>query len=143
MSAPTSRFFELAEHHGLDHTDNPAPLAEIGLSVPIPVMTPEGPMLSGSGTVVIQPGPALSTTCMARIVPDTRIVETNSDLVMAALIGHGYGHEIGSPTKAHLAKHHGWTRAHQEALKARDAQVVAGNEPAPDAADHPTDNEGE
>ena len=143
MPETQSRFFELADHHGRDHTDSPAPIAEIGLSIPIPVMSPAGVQFSGSGTVVIKPADKLTDTILARIVPDTRLVETNSNLVMAALIGHGYGHEVGSPSKAHIAKHHAMTKAHHEALKARDSQVEAGNEPAPDAADHQPQDEGE
>jgi hypothetical protein len=141
MPETESRFFELADHHGRDHDNNPEPLAQVGVAIAVPTMTKAGIITDRSHGLRIEPAAALTKTTFARIIPDTRIVETTSHQVASALLACGQYAEIDPPTKADIAAHEKRTAAHKDALAKRDAQVAAGNEPAPDATDNPNGGE--
>jgi hypothetical protein len=132
-----SRFFELAADHGRDHADNPEPIQEVGVSIAVPTMTKGGELTEVSHGLIIGRADKLSKQLFARVIPDTRIVETSSHEVAAALLSCGQYVEIDPPTKAVIADHEKATRAHVDAMAKRDKQVEAGNEPAPDATDLP------
>ena len=71
----------------------------------------------------------------ARILPDTRIIETASSQVASALLSCGQYQEIDQPTKKQLATAEKETKAHVAAMTRRDEAVAAGELPAPDSDD--------
>lgn len=142
-----SRFLELRDEHGRDHQGNLEPLAEIGLSIPRP-STVNGDVTiigdAGATRVAIAPAPSLDKVkdddhgkLPARVIPDTRIVETTNDLIADTLLAGGLFVEIDEPKKAKIDKAVSETKAHIAAMADRDKQVQSGNEPAPDATDQP------
>lgn len=137
---PDTRFFELATEHGVDPEANLQPIAEIGLSVPVPLRLKDGSTVVDSQRIVIRPADAIKDN-FARIIPNTRIVETTSHIVMSALIGHKLGDEVESPTKTTIAKAVKETEAHRSAGAEAARQVALGNEPPPDATDKPVEEQ--
>ena len=132
-----SRFFELADHHGRDYAGNPEPIQEVGVSIATPTMTKSGTLTEVSHALVIVQAAALTEKLVARVIPNTRIIETSSHQVASALLSCGQYQEIDPPTKAHIAKHEKATAAHIDAMTKRDEQIDAGDQPAPDATDMP------
>jgi hypothetical protein len=137
MPDTDSRFFELADQHGRDYDDNPEPIQEIGLSIAVPTMTKSGELTEISQRLTIGQAPRVTDQLFARVIPNTRIVETTSNQVASALLACGQYTEIEPPTKKLIADQEKATRAHIDAMAKRDEQVDAGNEPAPDATDIP------
>lgn len=133
--------FALLADHGIDYADNLEPLTEIGVSVPVPALNVDsGELEVRSQGMTIRPEKALSDEVVARIIPDTRFVETTSAVIASALLACGQYEQIDPPTKKDIGDAEKETRAHVEAMELRDKQVDAGDIPAPDATDvQPTD----
>lgn len=138
MPETPSRFFELAAEHGRDHADNLQPLTQVGVSMPVVRMihTAKGERIPSvvSHSLAIDPADRLEDA-LARIIPDTRIIETASPQVASALLACGQYQEIDQPSKKQLAAAEKETKAHKAALQERDKAVAAGELPAPDSDD--------
>src|SRR5581483_6018548 len=130
------RYFELLDNIGVDNAGNLEPLVHAGHQVGVPVLTPLG-MTEEVHTVILEPADHLGREANARVIPDTRIVEVRDPIAAAAIAGSGAYREIDKPTKAHIEKAQKETAAHKDYLAKRDQQIELGNEPAPDADDHP------
>ncbi|HET6502104.1 MAG TPA: hypothetical protein VFG87_15215 [Amycolatopsis sp.] len=132
-------YFELRSEHGVDHANNLQPIVDFGLSMPAARQTSDGLILpTATERVSIQPAPNLTDELVARVIPNTRIVETIDPRVADAIRAVGLFDEIDKPSKTAIAAAEKETRAHVDAMAARDRQVDAGGEPPPDATDAPT-----
>lgn len=138
--------FELRSATGVDHAGNLEPLVDIGLSIPVPQLSSGGTVLeTASHNVKIAPGERLSREKRARILPNTRILETDDVRIAMGLEATGLFDRIDAPTKTKIGEGEKETRAHVAALKEAADQVARGNDPAPDATDRPvpaSDDEG-
>lgn len=154
MTDNPTRYLELLEHQvddngvarldapiGHDYAGNHEPITEIGVSVPI------AENQSHTGVIIAADNPehvpaehkGRPVVKTAHAIPDTRIVVSSNPLVTDTLLNTNLFREIDKPSKAHIDKHKDRTAAHKQALAARDKQVTVGNEPAPDANDHPVE----
>jgi hypothetical protein len=130
-----SRFFVLRDEHGIDHEANLEPIQEIGLSIPNPLALSLGMEMTAKH--VISQHAELTDDLAARVIPGTRIVETNDFIVAEALLAcQQYDEFDGEPTKAAIDKARKEINAHVEAMARRDDQVAKGELEPPDAADH-------
>jgi hypothetical protein len=129
-----TRYFALRDEHGTDHEENLQPIVEVGLSIPNPLAAALGHDVKDK--VVIVQHDELTDELPARVIPGTRLIETNDFIVAESLLACGQYEEVGAPTKATIEKAHKETKAHVEALKTRDALVAKGELEPPDAADH-------
>lgn len=117
---PETTYLELVEGHGVEpdaihdpktgliipneKAGEPAPLANIGVNIPMPVMVGKDVLTDVSKVVIrpsesIAPGDALAS----RIIPGTRIVETQSPAVASLLLDTG-AYAVCDPPARHVAK---------------------------------------
>ena len=70
----------------------PAPLSHIGFQVPMPTMLDNGEIGITTAPVAIEPAAAIDPDNLiaSRIIPGTRIVETNAPAVVATLVDTGH-----------------------------------------------------
>lgn len=128
-----SRFFVLRDAHGVDHADNLQPIVDFGLSLGVPSLGAQG-FTESVSVVRIQPANELGDL-RARVIPDTRYVETNDPIVAAGILDMGVFDEVDEPKKADVDKARKETKAHVEAMKERDRLVAAGEQAPPDIND--------
>lgn len=83
------------DKHG-DHKENPkagelGPLVRQGLPIPVPVQTDAGDVITQIRVCDIEPAPEISAVTLipARIIPGTRMIETISEPIAAALLQLG------------------------------------------------------
>jgi Iap family predicted aminopeptidase len=128
-----SRYFVLRDEHGVDHADNLQPIVDFGLSLGVPSLGAQG-FTESVSVVQIQPADELGDL-RARVIPNTRYVETNDLVIAAAISDMGLFDEVDEPSKAAVDKAHKETKAHVEAMKERDRLVAAGEQEPPDVND--------
>ncbi|MGH2878952.1 MAG: hypothetical protein ACRDK4_05010 [Solirubrobacteraceae bacterium] len=80
----------------------PAPINHIGFQVPIPTMV-EGELVMQTAAVTISQEPSIDpdNPVASRIIPGTRIVETNAPAVVNALLERGDFRLCDPPAKHH------------------------------------------
>jgi hypothetical protein len=106
-----STFLELNEDVGLvpSHLEDPklgpvenpkagehAPFLQMGIQIPVPTMV-NGEVVDQPKSVAIVPGEKLDKTLRARIVPNTRCIETDHPAVVELLLNTGKFHEVDQP----------------------------------------------
>lgn len=123
--------YQLRPAHGVDYADNLEPIRDIGLSIPSPVVATQASRVS------IQPGARLTSEIRARVIPDTRIIETDDVRIATALHATGLFERIDTPSKTAIGKAEGETKAHVAATEKFHAEIAAGDQPRPDATDPP------
>lgn len=98
--------FIVDEKTGLDvpnpKAGDPAPINEIGIRIPIPVMI-DKELRTDVRRVSIKPQDKIDDTLRARIIPGTRVVETDHPAVVQVLTDGGYV-RCDPPTKAQVRK---------------------------------------
>lgn len=133
-----SRYFVLKDD--LEHTTDPEgnlkPINDFGLSVATPTVSSIG-LTETVHTLSIQPQPRLTDEVRARVIPNTRYVETDDVIIAIGILDTGLFIEVDEPKKADVDKARKETDAHIDALKKRDQAVAAGDIPAPDVNDAP------
>lgn len=110
---PDSMFFELNADQGLapdwivdhatglevpnPHAGEPSPLNNIGIQIPTVAMAPDGEVIETTTRQPITPSDRLDEVLRARILPGTRIVETDHPAVANLLNETGLYHQIDPP----------------------------------------------
>lgn len=111
MSPEKARYFELTQDLGVapayvrddnglevpnPRKDEPDPLTEIGITVPVPTMA-GGEVISDARRAVIRSRETRDDDLHARIIPGTRVVETTHPAVASVLLESGQYRECDPP----------------------------------------------
>jgi hypothetical protein len=125
MAQSKPRYFELHDHVGveashlvkekdadgnvLEEVENPkaedlAPLCSESMLVAFPKKVENGEVVEDVVAIRIKPAAELTEERPARIIPGTRVIETTSHQVAAALLANGKYQEVDPPASAQPRK---------------------------------------
>lgn len=135
-------YFQLRSFVGVDADGNLEPIASMGLSLPMPSFNKEGELVLTTERIEIAvTEDELSDKLFVRAIPGTRYVETSNSHIAAGVLASQLFDQVDQPTKKQITAAEKETQAHIAAREKAAEEVAKGNEPAPDATDHPTDPE--